>query len=431
MSCDPPTTTDSSARALVLSTLAEHGASLLTTARLHSLCPDDAQDAYQRAVEVFLKRAHAVQPHGAAAWLRTVIKHEALAIRASRLELVSPTEGDLDQEEGRELAGAEERACSLDHLARSAEALARCKPAQVRALVLRAHGYSYREIASITGWTQTKVNRAITEGRREFRQRFADIETGRECERWSPLVAAAADGEATAHDLSLLRPHLRRCAGCRAALRRRHEQRAAIAALVPLAALEGALERLDSAPGALVRLYEAVAGSLHERTAASAQKLQGGLEAAASGKAAAVAASATALAGGGVAAVSHPVDHRRDAGSDRGRVAHKAERRAKKPDAKRRRVLRWAIATRPPAPAGPSARPAQATGESRERPRGEAKRPARPRGRPEEFAPVPYRQATTAAQPTASTSAAGPASTAPLPATGSSSPGQSTNEFGP
>jgi hypothetical protein len=34
---------------------------------------------------------------------------------------------------------------------------------EVRALVLKAHGYSYKEIAETTGWTDTKVNRCLTE----------------------------------------------------------------------------------------------------------------------------------------------------------------------------------------------------------------------------------------------------------------------------
>jgi DNA-directed RNA polymerase specialized sigma24 family protein len=32
------------------------------------------------------------------------------------------------------------------------------------------HGYSYREIGEITGWTHTKINRCIAEGRARLRQ---------------------------------------------------------------------------------------------------------------------------------------------------------------------------------------------------------------------------------------------------------------------
>lgn len=43
------------------------------------------------------------------------------------------------------------------------------KPNERRALTLLALGYSYREICNITGWTYTKVNRCIAEGRASLR----------------------------------------------------------------------------------------------------------------------------------------------------------------------------------------------------------------------------------------------------------------------
>jgi DNA-directed RNA polymerase specialized sigma24 family protein len=48
--------------------------------------------------------------------------------------------------------------------------LARLKPAERRALSLLAFGYSYREIMVATGWTYTKVNRSIREGRVTLRR---------------------------------------------------------------------------------------------------------------------------------------------------------------------------------------------------------------------------------------------------------------------
>jgi DNA-directed RNA polymerase specialized sigma24 family protein len=136
---------------LVLATIAEHASSLLATARRYSLCADDAQDAYQRGLEIFLRHAGHLDPAGAAPWLRTVIKHEAPAVRATRLRIVGPAEAALDLHEARELEPADERASSFERLQRSAEALARLKPHEVRALVLKAHGYFYDEIREITG----------------------------------------------------------------------------------------------------------------------------------------------------------------------------------------------------------------------------------------------------------------------------------------
>ena len=132
-------------RELVLQTIARHGSWLLASARRYSLCADDAQDAYQRGLEIFLRHADGLRPDGAAAWLRTVVKHEALAVRAARLRLVSPGEPDLDLYEAGDTP-ADERAASLERLGHSAEALAQLKPQEVRALVLKAHGYSYLEL---------------------------------------------------------------------------------------------------------------------------------------------------------------------------------------------------------------------------------------------------------------------------------------------
>ena len=66
---------------------------------------------------------------------------------------------------------------------------------------LKAQGLTYAEIGELTGWSYTKVNRCITEGRRAFIERYERIESGKECERWAPVLSAMADGEATAEQL--------------------------------------------------------------------------------------------------------------------------------------------------------------------------------------------------------------------------------------
>src|SRR3989440_12257496 len=243
---------------LVLDTLREHAASLLGTARRYSICPDDAHDAYQRAVEIFLKRAHRLDRDGALPWLRTVVKHEALAVRAARQRLLGDV--DLDARENREAATPEERAADADTLTRSAEALQRLKPQEGRALLLKAQGHSYKEIGDLTGWSYTKVNRCLTEGRRRFLERYAVIESGAECERWADVLSAIADGEAGADELLAARPHLRNCPACRARIREFQRVPRALGALVPAALalhdVPGAAHH--AAPRALGRAYDAV-----------------------------------------------------------------------------------------------------------------------------------------------------------------------------
>src|SRR3954454_9839103 len=227
--------TDEQARELVLEVVAHQADSLLRTARRHSLCADDAQDAYQRTMEIFVRRAATLDPERAYRWVHTVCKHEAMAVRAQRQQLVSSDEPDLDREEARHLPSPEERLASFERLRRSAEALQRLKPQELRALWLRAEGFSYAEICAQTGWTHTKVNRCITEGRRAFLRRYARIEGGDECAHWLPLLSAIVDGEASPEQLLEIRPHLRNCTACRATVRELHATAAPLAALFPRA----------------------------------------------------------------------------------------------------------------------------------------------------------------------------------------------------
>src|SRR5918995_972203 len=110
--------------AAALALLARHGAQILATARRYAATPEDAEDAYARGVEILLTKAPSTNEDELIPWLKTVVKHE------------------------------------------------------VRALLLKAEGFSYREICSITGWSYTKVNRLLTEGRRAFLHRMSGIQRG-------------------------------------------------------------------------------------------------------------------------------------------------------------------------------------------------------------------------------------------------------------
>jgi len=202
--------------------MANHGRALLRTANHWSICHDDALDAYQRALEIFLRRAHAVQTETEVAWLKVVIKHEALAIRRARSESVSGEEHDLDGHEELRQRTPDEQVAGGERVSRSAEALRALKPDERRALMLKAQGYSYQEIGEHFGWTYTKVNRSITEGRRRFMKVFQAIESGEACERYMSTIAALAGGSATSAEVIEIRPHLRHCVACRATVRRLH-----------------------------------------------------------------------------------------------------------------------------------------------------------------------------------------------------------------
>jgi RNA polymerase sigma factor (sigma-70 family) len=282
---------------LVLALVQEHAVELLRFARRFSLCADDAHDAYQRGIEILLRRMRTDPPDNPLSWVRTVIRNECTSVRTQRETLVGRKEIDLDGQEARDVEDPADRAVGFERVRHTAEALQRLKPQELTALVLRAEGLTYKEICARTGWTYTKTNRAITEGRRALLRRLGEIESGAECTRWLPLLSVLADGEATARQIAELRPHLRACPGCRATLRHFHGAPGDVAALVPvvLVPLTG------GAGGVLARHLEAAIHTLLERTTLAAMRVQGAVEALPGAKIAAVAASTAALAGGGVA----------------------------------------------------------------------------------------------------------------------------------
>ena len=288
--------------ALVLELVGSQADSLLRVAARYSLCADDAHDAYQRGLEILLRHAARLDPERAAGWLHTVVKHEALAINRSRRRIVGCAEVDLDALESsapRLARGA--RAQPSDRVARSAEALHGLKPQEVRALWLKALGHSYEQICEATGWTYTKVNRCLAEGRKSFLERYAGIESGQECVRLAPALSAFVDGEADAAQTVALRTHLRQCLACRAAVRGLHDASRPLAVVFPATGAVLANGGIEHTGSFFVRVYETVSLSLHERAANSFLRAQAVFDTVTAGKMAVAAASAAAVAGGGFA----------------------------------------------------------------------------------------------------------------------------------
>ena len=235
--------------------------------------------------------------------LHVVIKREAQAIQRARSKILTSAEVDLDVHEAHTLPTSEEQLLRFDLISRSAEALKRLRPHEIRALWLRAQGHSYSDISAITGWSYTKVNRCVSEGRRHFLEQYEGIESGEECKRWLPVLSAMVDGEASPEQVLELRPHLRNCPGCRATLRALQDSTTPLAALLPVPLVVGESGVGDQIVQLAMRVYESVATSLHERAINSFTKAHAVLEASAAGKVAAVAASAAAVAGSGYVSV--------------------------------------------------------------------------------------------------------------------------------
>ena len=160
-----PATAESRRRA-ASALIDSHDAVFRRTARRYSICTDDSEDAYQRALEILLTKAPPIEGDALVRWMQTVTKREALAVRRQRERLLGSPRGagpddDADRDPlefiASESPGPNDRLARRERVARSGEALRALKPQEVRALTLKAQGYSYAEIGQMTGWSYTKL----------------------------------------------------------------------------------------------------------------------------------------------------------------------------------------------------------------------------------------------------------------------------------
>src|SRR4051794_28044816 len=137
--------------------VSRHERVLRKTARRYSICAEDADDAFQRALEILLLKAPQGNARELVRWMQTVTKHEALAVRRTRERQMGPAPRQTEDAEDwvaqipSRAAGPEERVERRESIARSREALQALKPQELRALTLLAEGYSYAEIGELTG----------------------------------------------------------------------------------------------------------------------------------------------------------------------------------------------------------------------------------------------------------------------------------------
>lgn len=285
---------DGARKRAAIETYTRHQGALRRTAQRYSLCDADADDALQRGLEILLTKAPTTDPRQLIRWTQTVVKHEALAVRQDRERTLAGPAAAPAEPGGEDWvallpaggAGPAERVERREAIARSREALQALKPQELRALTLLAQGYSYAEIGEITGFSHTKINRCLAEGRERFRRIVAGSEDGTRCEELRPLLSAYCDGEA-GERAGELREHLRACAHCRAALRTYRAAPAAAAALAPALPLHRSLfERAQEAISGLAARFGG--GETEAAVSQTVATGAGGAGVAALGKAAAV-----------------------------------------------------------------------------------------------------------------------------------------------
>jgi RNA polymerase sigma factor (sigma-70 family) len=229
--------------------IARYEGALRRTARRYSFDAEDADDAYQRALEIVLTKAPTTDLRELIRWTQTVTKHEALAVRQAREKLLGYQRAREGAEDPMALIpaasdGPDEQVERREDIARSREALQALKPAELRALGLLAEGYSYVEIGERTGWSRTKINRLLAEGRAHFRTLVSSSEDGSRCRELGPLLSAFCDGETNPREALEVREHLRACAQCRATMRTyRAAPRIAVALLPAMPPSRSLLER--------------------------------------------------------------------------------------------------------------------------------------------------------------------------------------------
>lgn len=162
--------------AILSGLLRAHGETLRRQAVRNCSVDADAEDALQDACVEFLRSYSGASGEHALRYLMLAVKHAAWARsrRATRGAAIELGAADERGEEPCLLAccerpGPAERTVRRKETAAAFAALDRLKPDERTALILLAFGYSYREIAARQGWTRTKVNRCLAEGRQALR----------------------------------------------------------------------------------------------------------------------------------------------------------------------------------------------------------------------------------------------------------------------
>lgn len=152
----------------------EHRTRLLAVARRNCANTDDAEEALHDAFILFIDHFDPTGEAPPLPWLTLTLKRRCWAIYGQRRRQARPggrrpVSALRGHPDGRGRAPEElfEVAAEAAKLRRG---LDRLKPDERRALGLLALGYTYREICELTGWSHTKVNRCLNEGRTRLRE---------------------------------------------------------------------------------------------------------------------------------------------------------------------------------------------------------------------------------------------------------------------
>ena len=82
--------------------VARHGAQILATARRYAATPEDAEDAYQRGLEILLRKAPSAREEDLMSWLKTVVIRPFAPLRSSIWEPARPPQSGLSMQSANE-----------------------------------------------------------------------------------------------------------------------------------------------------------------------------------------------------------------------------------------------------------------------------------------------------------------------------------------
>lgn len=241
----------------------------------HSL--EDAEDAYQRAMEIALTSAPVTDPAKLLTWLHTVIRREAaeLARRRQREQPVPAEDLELA------VTARSAQPASPDAIVEWRERYRGLQDAwtalsdeQRVCLLLRSRGVSRPEIQVLTGFSLRKVHRAIAEGRASLTAWEVRMASGEECVSIRELIDTVLDGDSSGRDRRVLSRHINHCRACGAAYRAQRDQLRLLGSLVPTV-LIGA-ELVQSAPpdpGLALTWWERLSASATVKSAQAVQMM--------------------------------------------------------------------------------------------------------------------------------------------------------------
>lgn len=158
---------------------------LMRQAHFHSYRHEDADDALNDACIQFLRFYDGPPGDDALRWMLVVVKRCAWAIRRQTVKRETRyLRSARDREDELLEAIIPDRRYGTAELVERAEDTAEIlalidelKPDERTALILLGLGCSYEEICELRGWTRTKVNRCLAEGRARVRELLERGET--------------------------------------------------------------------------------------------------------------------------------------------------------------------------------------------------------------------------------------------------------------